>query len=76
VSVSLSGSKVFGNQVVDFEAFGALQTALTGLAGTNNHVTISLRGVSTQVDPVVADSLPTDPSGSNTVTVFRLPHMP
>ena len=73
VSVSLSGSKVGGNQVVDFEAFGALQTSLAGIAGTNNHVTITLRGVSTQIDVVAEDSVPEDPSGSNTVTVIRSP---
>src|SRR5262249_19217282 len=73
VQVWLTGSKVLGNQVVDFEAFGAIQTALSGLAGTNNHVTIALRGVSTQIDVVAVDSLPVDPSGSNTVTVRRWP---
>lgn len=73
VSVSLSGSKVGGNQVVDFEAFGALQSALAGIAGTNNHVTITLRGVSTQIDVVAEDSVPEDFSGSNTVTVIRSP---
>ena len=70
VSVSLTGSKVFGNQVVDFDAFGAFQAALTGIAGTNNHVTITLRGVSRRIDVIAADSLPVDPSGSNTVTVL------
>ena len=73
VSVSLSGSKVGGNRVVNFEAFGALQTSLAGIAGTNNHVTITLRGVSTQIDVVAEDSVPDDPSGSNTVTVIRSP---
>jgi hypothetical protein len=74
VSVSLTGSKVFGNQVVDFEAFGAIQTALTGIAGTNNHVTITLRGVSSRtIDPIKMDSLPADPSSNNTVTVFSWP---
>ena len=76
VSVSLSGSKVSGNQVVDFEAFGVIQTALSGLAGTNNHVRIALRGVSTHIDVVAVDSLPADPSDSNTVTVLRFPDRP
>jgi hypothetical protein len=71
VSVSLTGSKVSGNQVVDFEAFGAIQTALSGLAGTNNHLTIALRGVSARIDVVAVDSLPADPNGTNTVTVIR-----
>jgi len=73
VSVSLTGSKVSGNQVVDFDAFGAIETALSGIAGTNNHVTIALRGVSTQVDVVTVDSAPPDPSGTNTITVVRIP---
>jgi len=73
VSVSLTGSKVSGNQAVDFDAFGAIQTALSGIAGTNNHVTIALRGVSTHVDVVTVDSAPTDPSGTNTITVVRIP---
>ncbi len=53
-----------------FDAFGAIQPALTGIAGTNNQATITLRGVSRQIDVVAADSLPADPSGSNTVTVL------
>jgi hypothetical protein len=73
VSVSLSGSKVSGNQAVDFDAFGAIQTALSGIAGTNNHVTIALRGVSKQVDVVAVQSAPPDPTGTNTVTVVRIP---
>jgi hypothetical protein len=76
VSVLLSASPVFGNQVVDFEAFGAIQTALSGIAGTNNHVTIALAGVSTHIDVVAVDSAPLDQNGTtagNTVTVVRIP---
>ncbi|HXW07427.1 MAG TPA: hypothetical protein VD833_19475 [Vicinamibacterales bacterium] len=78
VSVSLSGSQVSGNEqvvprAVDFEAFGAIQTALAGLAGTDNRVTITLRGISAQTEVVAVDSLVEDPSGSNTVTVIRSP---
>lgn len=80
VSVALWGSKVSDNVGVNFEAFGALQTQTPppGLAGTNNHVTIALRGVSKQIDVVGVDSLPEDsrlpdPSGGNTVTVLRWP---
>jgi hypothetical protein len=73
VSVSLSGSKVSGNEGVDFDAFGAMKAALSGIAGTNNHVTIALRGVSTKVDVVAVDSAPPDPNGTNTVTVVRIP---
>jgi hypothetical protein len=76
VSVTLSGSPVFGNQVVDFDAFGAIQTKLLGIAGTNNHVTIALIGLSTRIDVEAVDSLPEDPSGTNTVTVIRSPDAP
>ena len=75
VWVWLSGSKVSGNQVADFEAFGAIQTAMSGIAGTNNHVTVALSGVSRQIDVEAADSSPEDPSGSNTVTVRRFPRI-
>lgn len=71
VSVALWGSKVSGNLGVNFEAFGALEDALLGLAGTNNHVTIALHGVSKQIDVSATASLPVDPTGTNTVTVIR-----
>jgi hypothetical protein len=72
VSVSLSGSKVSDNQGVDFEAFGAHSgPTVSGIAGTYNHVTIELDGVSKQIDVGAADSSPEDPSGTNKVTVLR-----
>ena len=71
VSVALWGSKVSGNLGVNFEAFGALEDALSGIAGTNNHVTIALHGVSKQIDVSATASLPVDPTGTNTVTVIR-----
>jgi hypothetical protein len=72
VTVRLWGCKVFGNQNVDFEAFGAWsEGGLPGIAGTNNHVTIELHGVSKQIDVVATPSVPVDPTGSNTVTVIR-----
>ncbi len=72
LTVRLWGSKVSGNQNVDFEAFGAWSEAgLPGIAGTNNHVTIELHGVSKQIDVVATPSAPVDPTGSNTVTVIR-----
>ena len=71
VSVSLWGSKVSGNLGIDFDAFGALETALTGIAGTNNHVTIALHGVSKKTDVEATRSLPKEPAGTNTVTVIR-----
>jgi hypothetical protein len=71
VSVTLWGSKVSDNLGVNFAAFGALEDALLGIAGTNNHATIELRGVSKQIDVQATASLPTDPNGTNTVTVMR-----
>lgn len=71
VSVALWGSKVSGNQRVDFEAFGAWLGVSQGIAGTNNHTTIELHGVSKQIDVRAIASEPVDPTGSNTVTVIR-----
>lgn len=71
VSVSLWGTKVANNLGVNFGAFGALEDALLGTAGTNNHVTIELHGVSKMIDVLTTASLPADPTGTNTVTVIR-----
>jgi hypothetical protein len=72
VTVRLWGTKVAGNQNVDFEAFGAWSEAgLPGIAGTNNHVTIELHGVSKQIDVEAIASQPADPTGTNSVTVIR-----
>ena len=71
VFVALWGSKVSGNLGVNFRATGANQNPRSGLAGTNNHVTIELHGVSKQIDVQATASLPVDPTNSNTVTVIR-----
>ncbi|MFL5620740.1 MAG: hypothetical protein ACJ79A_20360 [Gemmatimonadaceae bacterium] len=71
VSVALWGSKISGNKGVNFEAFGARNAALSGIAGTNNHVTVSLNGVSKKIDVDTTASLPADPAGTNTVGVIR-----
>lgn len=71
VTVALWGSKVADNLGVDFEAVGARQDALSGLAGTNNRVTIELHGVSKQIDVLATPSVPVDPAGTNTVSVIR-----
>jgi hypothetical protein len=72
VAVRLWGVKVAGNQGDDLEAFGAWSGAVPpGIAGTNNHVTIELHGVSKRIDVQAAASQPPDPTGSNTVTVIR-----
>ena len=72
VTVSLWGCKVAGNLNIDFQAFGAhAGPTVSGIAGTDNHVTIELHGVSKLIDVVSVDSSPGDPSGSNSVTVLR-----
>ena len=71
VSVALWGSKVSDNQVMNFEVFGAWLGLPAGVAGTNNHATIELHGVSKQIDVSAAASVPVDPNGSNTVAVIR-----
>ncbi len=72
VMLRLWGCKVSGNQGVDFQAFGAWSGAVPpGIAGTNNHVTIELHGVSKQIDVEATPSQPVDPTGSNTVMVIR-----
>jgi len=71
VFVALWGSKVSGNLGVDFQAIGANQNPRSGLAGTNNHVTIELHGVSKQIDVQATASLPAEAAGTNTVTVIR-----
>ncbi len=71
VSVGLWGTKVSDNEGANFEAFGALQDALLGTAGTNNHVVIALHGVSGKLDVAATASRPAEAAGTNTVTVTR-----
>ena len=42
-----------------------------GVSGVDNHTTIELHGVSTQIDVVAVNSLPLDPTVTNTVTIVR-----
>ena len=76
VAVRLWGCRVDGNQNIDFEAIGARSPDQSVIAGPDNHVTIELHGVSRQIDVVAEDSVPVDPSASNTVTVIRSPNAP
>jgi hypothetical protein len=79
VTVRLWGCQVAENQTfpgIDFQAFGAFSASASEIAGTLNHATIELHGVSAGVDVVAMDSSPVDPSGSNTVTIFRSPSAP
>lgn len=72
VTVRLWGTKVYGNQNIDFQAFGSRSLANPPvLGGTNNHAVIKLHGVSKKIDVVAIDSSPTDPNNTNTVTVIR-----
>ncbi len=70
VTVALWGTKVSGNQHIDFEAYGARSIANPpGISGIDNRVTIELHGVSKQLNVVATNSLPFDVGGTNTVTV-------
>jgi len=71
VLVALWGSKVSGNLGVNFDAAGARKDAPPGVAGTNNHVTIELHGVSKQIDVQATASQPVEAAGTNAVTVIR-----
>jgi hypothetical protein len=72
VSVALWGTRVSGNQNVDFQAYGARSIAIPpGISGIDNHVTIELHGVSRQIDVDAVNSMPVDPTGTNSVTVVR-----
>ena len=72
VTVRLWGTMVSGNQKADFQAFGARSvTSPPATSGIENHTTIELHGVSKQIDVVAVNSLPLDPTGTNTVTIVR-----
>ncbi len=68
--VRLWGCPFYGNQNVDFQAWGArANTIPVGTAGTYDTTTIDLQGVSKLVNVVAVDSSPVDPTGTDTVTV-------
>jgi hypothetical protein len=72
VTVALWGTKVSGNQHIDFEAYGGRSAANPpGISGVDNRVTVELHGVSKQLDVVATNSLPFDAGGTNNVTVVR-----
>lgn len=72
VMISFTGTKVSGNQNVDFQAYAARSTANpAGISGVGNQVTIYLRGVSKQIDVDAINSMPLEAAGTNTVTVIR-----
>jgi hypothetical protein len=70
----IAGNHLEGRNDFEFQAFGARsELDPPALAGTNNHALIQLRGSSALVEVVAVDSEPPDPSGTNTVTVVRIP---
>ena len=72
VTVRFWGTRVSGNQNVDFQAYGSRSVANPpGISGVNNHVTIELHGVSKLIEVDAINSAPVDPAGTNTVTVVR-----
>jgi hypothetical protein len=72
VTVRLWGTKVYGNQNIDFQAFGSRSLANPPvLGGTNNHAVVELHGVSKLIDIVAIDSAPEDPNNTNSVTIIR-----
>jgi hypothetical protein len=70
-TVALWGCRVDEHQPYQVQAFGALMDAGSGVAGMNNHVTIELHGVSKQIEVLATASVPSDPAGTNSVTVVR-----
>jgi hypothetical protein len=71
VVVRLWGSRVSGNQRADLEAWGARSQNRSRVAGIDNKATIELHGVSRQIDVAGGNSSPTDPTGTNTLTIIR-----
>jgi hypothetical protein len=72
VTTAFWGTKVSGNQNVDFQAYGARPVAVpAGTSGTDNHAIVELHGVSRQIGVDAVNSLPQDAGGTNTVTVIR-----
>jgi hypothetical protein len=73
VIVRLQDVEIAGNlyQVVAFGAVSLLDPPAP--AGTNDHALIQLRGTTAAVDVVAVDSVPDDPTGTNKVTVVRIP---
>jgi hypothetical protein len=69
----IAGNHLKGRGDFEFKAFGARSEAPAGLAGTDNHVLVQLRGISALVDDVAVDSQPPELAGTNTVTVVRIP---
>jgi hypothetical protein len=71
LNVELWGTKSEGNYPIDFEAYGAYNFALPGIAGTNNHTTVTLHGVSRQIVGPVMASFPADAGATNSVSIIR-----
>jgi hypothetical protein len=70
IDVRLSGCQIYGNQIVNFRAFGS-RSGSGSLGGTNNHANVTLRGTSRTLKLDAINSFPEDPARTNTVTVVR-----
>jgi hypothetical protein len=68
VRVSIWGTKFDDNAALDLEAWGA-KSLTTGLAGTDNAVTVDLHGVSAQARTLAHDSVPDEAAGTNRATI-------
>jgi hypothetical protein len=71
VRLEMWGSKVEDNEAFDLDIFGAWKPGAPGVAGTNNHVTVKLNGVSKRIDATATASFPAEAVATNTVTVTR-----
>jgi len=69
VRVSIWGTRFDDNAALDLEAWGAKSLTTTGLAGTENVVTIELHGVSAQARSFAHDSVPDEAAGTNRATI-------
>jgi hypothetical protein len=70
VQVSIVGLKFNDNLNTDVKAWGA-RTPAAAPAGTNNTVTVKLKGVSAQAVTDRVDSEPSEPAGTNRATIVQ-----
>ena len=70
VQVSIVGLSFSDNLNTDVKAWGA-RTPAAAPAGTNNTVTVNLRGVSDQAVTDSVDSEPSEPAGTNRATIVQ-----
>lgn len=72
LDIKLYGCKIYGNQAADLKVRGAFFTGATNLlAGTNNLVSVELRGISKFIEIDAANSEPFEPAGTNRVEILK-----